>query len=396
MTRSRRSYRGGQSDGMAPMMNDLLLNTLLVVVLVLMIVITAIGIPDVSADLLRKYQARVSALRNQVQGLTMDLRAEAAAHQQALQARDDAQHARKAAELERDSAVARADRSEQLADDANRRARLAEAGKRQADAGAARAQSERDMAIDEANKLRPKPVDVVLVIDGTESMDPVLDELASASKSVAEIGSRLSTRFRLGIVVYRTSGSVSTFPLTEITETIDGRPSEGMRALTRFTDAKTKRVNIVAGSNGEIGGKPTGKTQMVSELEGLLSLADIESGLSAGVRMLESRRATGTRQVMIVMGDVGPWESDGEAGSISRADRQSAQRCLASARGFAQSGEDRRILAMFTGKTLQNLRHRGETVEFFRQLAAQAGSNGAYSDDTSKIAASVVDAAVGP
>tara|TARA_R110000782_G_scaffold102483_5_gene189530 strand:- start:30421 stop:31611 length:1191 start_codon:yes stop_codon:yes gene_type:complete len=395
MRRGNRRSGHAEPTGITATLNDLLLNSMLVIVLILAIVVTAIGVPDVSAQVLREFQSRAKNLQALNEGLQEELSGESAARAAAEQARERAELAEQQAANQRAEAERVAESARQQAERASRVAQQANHAKDQAQASASEAKRERDDAVKEAEGLRPKPVDVVLVIDGTESMDSILRELRTACKVVAEIGSRLSPRFRLGIVVYRGRGNSSIFPLTEITQTVNGRMSTGMQSLARFTDDETKRVSIVSGSRGDVGGSPTGQSMMVSEMEGLISAADVEFGLRSGVGLLDAASSQTNRQVLIVMGDVGPWEFDGRLDSISGNDRQSAQRALITVQRFVQSGPDRRVLALFTGSWTLDLKHKTESVRFFHDLAAQAASRGVYSDDTSQIAAAVVDAVVG-
>lgn len=255
--------------------------------------------------------------------------------------------------------------------------------------------SARDNALREAANLQTKPVDVVLVLDGTSSMDPILQELATSVKSVAEIGSRLSPKFRLGIVIYRGKENIAIFPLTEIKQTVGGVPSEGMRSLTKFTDEKTKRLTLYENSKNEVAVTPLGKSEMFSEMKGLFAYADIEGGVRSGVSMLSQSNTQETRKVLILMGDIGPWESDGNPADISSTDQQSAARTVSLIKKFDRSNRFSKALMLFTGKNMLDIKHRAQTMDFFRSLAVSAGSGGSYSDDASAIAAAVIEAVVG-
>jgi len=280
--------------------------------------------------------------------------------------------------------------------DAERAARAAVAAGE--DAANARAKGAKDReALNHAKAvsgLTPQPIDVVITIDGTLSMRPVLAALETIARSVAEIGSRIAPRFRLGVVVYRSQKGTRVFPLTEIGATRDGQVSDGMRQFNDFLAAKTiptRQMRDVPPGSEE--GTVTGETTMSGNVEPIGDPADIEHGVRLAVEMLMRDSAPGTRRVLIVAGDVGPFELGSNPKDIDADDRASEERIRGLVKTLTGGSMDARVLALFTGKNDPSLRHRVESSAFFKSLAA-ASNGGTYADDPSQITATVVAAMV--
>lgn len=266
------------------------------------------------------------------------------------------------------------------------------------DAANARAQSGRDREarerVEAASGLTPQSIDVVIAIDGTLSMKPVLGVLETTARSVAEIGSRIAPRFRLAVVVYRSEKATRVFPLTEIAPTREGQASIGMRQFNDFLAAKTiptRQMRDVPLGSEE--GQLTGETSMSGNVEPIGDPADIEHGVRLAVKMLLRDSAASTRRVLIVAGDVGPFELGSDPKGIDADDRASEERVRGLVRTLSVGSTDARVLALFTGKTDPSLRYPVETPAFFKSLAA-ASNGGTYADDPSQITATVVAAMV--
>lgn len=344
MNRRRRRLSVRSRDGSSVVFNDLLFNALAVFIVLIMVLLISIGVPDVSASDLENSKREAEEQAQEVSRISEQLQEE--------------QEQREMAERDRD--------------------RMAQE------------------VVQARNDAKPRPIEVVLVVDGTNSMQPVLDELCTVALTVAEVGSRIAPRFRLGIIVYRDTAGTAVFPLTEIGPSHGDVRSPGMRELVKFIQAKTVKVSLVEGGDGETGGRPSGDTRMVSKMAAVMGLADIESGVRRASAMLGASSEISARQVVVVMGDTGPWEMDGQRDSISLTDRRSGERIIDMVKTLGSSAREARMLTLFTGKNVAGLSHRAETIQFFRDLAAAKGSSGRYSDDASQILATVVEAMLSP
>jgi hypothetical protein len=331
MSRRTSRFRGSTSgtDSTQESLNDLLFNTLGILLLMLLAAFVLIGAPDVSAARLQQAAAALKA------------------------------------------------REAELAD---------------AESKLAQAASERDEAQDAVASLSPRPIDVVIACDGTLSMGPVLAELQTAVKTVAEIGSRLSPRFRLGVVIYRDAPGTHVFPLTVIGPPVAGVESAGMLALRQFTERAEITVNLADFQPGAETGKSTGKTALVTRMSPISAYADVEGAIRRSVEMLGTA-SPDTRRVLVIMGDMGPWEG-GNHLVIEPADRDSAERTERLVRSLAGPDRDTRVLCLYSGRGLPMARLVPETSDFFRRLALAGG--GVYTEDTSRIAGSIVEATLAP
>ena len=337
----RRSVRAGFT---APEgFDDILFGTTGLILVLLTWALTQIGIPEVSKETLDAMAAEL-----------------AAAQQARSRAEDTAARERGArAEAERQFASERRRREQ-----SERAQAQAEAAQRRAEDARERAEEAEARAKREKNELEPKPCDVLIAIDTTASQAPAIDALQRAARSLSEIGARLSPRFRIGVVAYNGEGLV-TFPLTEIGATSGGNPSTGMQQLQTFLDG----LGTVSGT------------------------ADVEGALKEALAKLDSVARSGTRQLLVLCGDVGPWES-GELEVIESFDRESARRSVGFVRSFAERSDQNRVLALFSGQN-SNAANKDETVVFFRDVARAAGDRGTYSDDVSQLSATLVEALFG-
>lgn len=317
--------RTSGADSSQASFNDLLFNSLGVFLLLLLAMMAMVGLPDVSLE--RLAQAEEARKQSDAElAATRQAAGRAAAEQDQIRKR-----------LETELASTRAN--------------------------AARIAIERDRAQASASALEPKRIAVAIAIDGTNSMAPTLKEQQSGALTVAEIGSRLSPRFQLGVVVYRDAARMAVFPLTEIGPSVNGQPSPGMAALRSF---------------------------LTAHMEPIGAAADVEDGLGRAIAMLQGVPA-GTRRALCMLGDTGPWEG-GAIDVIEPQDRRSEERCVQTARAFAAQ-PDTRVLTVFTGRNVTGLRHVPETVTFFNRLA---GNDGKYSEDTSHMTATVLEALLKP
>ena len=237
-----------------------------------------------------------------------------------------------------------------------------------------------------SGELSAQPLDVVIVIDGTSSMQPSIERLRGSVGTLAEIAARVSPRFRLGIVVARSNTTV--FPLTQIAATEYGHKSEGMQKLHTFIHDKTERATIVDEVRGEYSGPLTGKTVMTSKLDVRISIIDFEAGVRRGLALFPRSNA---RQLLVVIGDMGPFEL-GDQDRIEPSDHASADRTYGAIKRFAGSGG--RVLALYTGDVSTDLSYRQESRKVFQRLAASAGKRGTYSSDAAEISAITIAAAL--
>ena len=211
---------------------------------------------------------------------------------------------------------------------------------------------------------------VKIVIDGSGSMDPALDQARDLSVSLAKLGPELTPQFTLSVTVHRGTGHYSTFGPETIAP---GKSSPGMKNLHDFIEGRSVPVHYTRGSSGEVGGTATGETGRVTPFDPVNAPIDIEEALTMAFEDLKRMQAT--RRVLLVVGDSAVSEHDGKPGSTSKKDRVCGARVLAMVKAHAEQGYDLRIIVLNPSK-----RSVAEDVAFFRKLAGCAGDRGHYDD----------------
>ena len=322
----------GQTDESSMMMNDLLMGVLGVILLILMTAMVMIGVPDVS-------RAEALELKDTIDGLNGRVEAVTGEKKQVQDKLDATIDALKVVRKERDAKDREAKEKERDLKDAEARLRMIRQTLNQTNPS--------------AGDITTTPTDVVVIVDSTGSMSEHEDAILGSVYSIAEVGSRICPEFRIGLVFYE--GGVCRFPLTPIEPTQYGRVSRGMAQLKQFNPSCSD------GTGG----------------------ANIEAGFDAGLRMLEQANSS-NRKVLVLIGDVGPWERGNDEAIAARMREDFRRFCARSA--FHQA------LFLFADSNNQNAR----TIAFFKGMASIAGENGMYSDDVSQIAATVIEAVIGP
>ncbi|MEE9391184.1 MAG: vWA domain-containing protein [Planctomycetota bacterium] len=341
MSRTRTNTREDDDEGI---FNDVLFCTIGVVLLLLVVALVQVGVPEVAKGELEAMNGELEAMKSH---LVVEHRALIAAQDAAEQAQ------RHSAELTRSLDDERVAREGQLQANATL-SRLLDAQGRESKR---QQQAAKDAKIIQRD-LEFRDTDVVLCLDGTASMKARLETLQTGVLALSEISARL-VKIRVGVVIYSGRG-VLEFPLTEIGPTVDGKPSEGMKKLREFME-----LHAIA-------------------VEGH---AYVEAGVNAALAMFGARR-NGTRQHLVVMGDMDPLEAHGDDTAGGDA---SALRVIASVQEFAQRYEDTGVLSLFTA----NGRHTRDTnqriARFFEALASR-GKRSKYTNDLSQLTATTVAA----
>ncbi|MDF1837512.1 MAG: hypothetical protein P1V35_06580 [Planctomycetota bacterium] len=284
-----------------------------------------------------------------------------------------------------------AEKAENEADKAREEAREAKESKTKAEREASDAKDAQKEAEDELGSLRPKPIDLVFAIDGSSSMADALNSVQTSVEQACEVACRISPKFRLGVVVYRSKSDrfTNVFPLTPIGRRTKDGPHKGMSELKKWMSEKSIRVSVAKPGAGERGGEVTGQTY-VSPMSALMTVVDVENGLKKALGLFGSEKSSDTRKVLILMGDVGPWELGSDTRSDEAVDKRSRASALSMVEAFASESPNRRVMSIYTGTG--NPWHKAETIAFFEQLAKRAGEKGVYSNKLSALVMTVVNA----
>ena len=361
-----------EQDTVSAAFIDLLMALLGIILLICMAALATIGVPDVSKAMLEAMEVRTQQAEEQSQAMTTaNANLEGQVEQLEMQVQQ-AVAAQVSAEAEADDYKKRLSQEQTVRTTAERQAR------------------EAWQQIEKTANLQTIPTDVVVVVDGTASMESALKSLRSAIKSIAEVGSRIAPKFRVGVVVYRSD--TTTLPLTEVEPTRYGKVSSGMRIIKAFLHEKQRKVEGISRSTSAESGVGSGRTWYVSNMDAIASWANVAGGLRQGLRHLSNSPAN-HRKVLILVGDTGHWE-EGILERIEPSERALAKQLCAEVRDFASTKRHFKLLTLNTGGEPGRTYNRAESAQFFKDLAAAAGEGGRYSDDTSQIAASVIEAVI--
>jgi cell division protein FtsL len=206
-------------------------------------------------------------------------------------------------------------------------------------------------------------VELIVVVDGSGSMQPTMDELKGSIVSIAKTIPIVTSEFRLGLVIYRSELEI--FPVRQIlAEDKDGGRS--LASVSRFTERLQPRSDV----------------------------AGIDDGVIKALSMYQS---PSSRKSLIVLGDVGPYESNyvpPSSLSLDCNDTTREQRTISAVRRFGAQNENFRIFTLFTaGGAPSNCPE--TTVPFFREMAATLGDDGQYSADLSELFVFLLQGALG-
>lgn len=225
----------------------------------------------------------------------------------------------------------------------------------------AQVQAEQASAIDAQRSIntvsiKERIVEIVVVLDASNSMRDEIRELRRVVGRMAQLFPYVTKEFRLGIIAHahaRNASRMELFPLSTIQRSdVDGGAS----------------YQRVANWLGAI--RPRGGATRVLEASEL------------AVGML-GRPRTDNHQIVMVIGDVGPTETDRNRAPhpLSRQRISSMKQSLTR---FASSHQDRKVIMHFTGLDslygFDALKHR-QAQQLYRDIASSSGQSGTYSEN---------------
>ncbi|RZO84157.1 MAG: VWA domain-containing protein [Oceanococcus sp.] len=219
-------------------------------------------------------------------------------------------------------------------------------------------------------------VQLVIAVDVTGSMQRELDELAESIALLGETLPRMVNSVAVGVVAYRRDAQnrdvSAVYPLSPVrpAHQDQGRSAKNLRSWVQALRA-------------EAGSAPLG-----SALKRALAMFDV-AGTFHG------------QQVLMVLGDVGPFEDGWQDQSITAANREQARALVEQVAQWQKSGPGRRLLALFSGldeiakSSGQQQQKFLESQAFFRRLGDAVLHDEAYSENSSDMTALIFLATLG-
>lgn len=200
-------------------------------------------------------------------------------------------------------------------------------------------------------------LELVIAVDGTNSMKTTLDKLRKTVNAVVEAIPLVTSEFYIGLVIYR-----------DKTESLN---------LTR-----------VYPKNEDSGDSYNLVTTHTAKFKPSPSLVSFEQAIDEALKMFTKEPA---RKSLMILGDVGPYET----GKQINCDADKIEhRIINKMHRFAEANNGLKVYTMFTGEELQ-LNCKEQTVNFFKQLTAAGSPDSKYTDDPNKLLVMLLQAALG-
>jgi hypothetical protein len=201
---------------------------------------------------------------------------------------------------------------------------------------------------------KPKPLELVVAIDGSGSMGTALKTLQFAIGTIGETMPMISSTVHVGIVIYREAESTLVFPMTKIEkEEIDGGRS--LNALTQFAQNMTPQP---------------ARADLAHAVRQAASMFPPNAGG-------ESRKRT-----LMFAGDVGPYESGQFMDAVGE---QEIRRVLSE---WKRNNAEGNVIAVYTGSDQTDqwiINQRERTLQLFREMATIGGDAGNFSPHDRKL-----------
>lgn len=201
---------------------------------------------------------------------------------------------------------------------------------------------------------KPKPLELVVAIDGSGSMGAALRTLQFAIGTIGEAMPMISSTVHVGIVIYREAGTTLVFPMTKI----EKEEVDGGRSLTELT-------------------------QFAQQMTPQQSPADLAHGVRVAAGMFPpAQDAQARKRTLMFAGDVGPYESGSFMGP---AGEQEIRRVLSE---WKRSNAEGNVIAVYTGTDQSDdwiLQRRAQTLQLFREMATIGGDVSNFSPHDRKL-----------
>ncbi|MDR7093838.1 vWA domain-containing protein [Hydrogenophaga laconesensis] len=200
----------------------------------------------------------------------------------------------------------------------------------------------------------PKPLELVVAIDGSGSMGAALKTLQFAIGTIGETMPMIASSVHVGIVIYRDAASTAVFPVTKIErEEVDGGRS--LALLNQFAQTMVPQP----------------------------ARADLAHAVRSATAMFgppsggEPRKRT-----LMVAGDVGPYEI---GDFMNEAGESEIHRVLTE---WKRNNSEASVIAVYTGSDQSDewiVGHRERTLKLFREMAVIGGDASNFSPHDRKL-----------
>ena len=213
--------------------------------------------------------------------------------------------------------------------------------------------------------MEQRDVEIFIIVDRTGSMEQELYNLKNAVLRLALILPKVTDSLKIGVASYwadteKNVANIKTYSMQELNapEKDNGR---SYNTLKRFMDAQT-----------HLGGN-----------------APILKATNVALKQFSGADRFDGHQVLMILGDVGPYEEANDAFRISRAGVARANQLTQNVSNWVKSRNNRNLIVLFSGRDELNDRSRSNldrqkyrtSQELFQTIAKQAGQPDAYTEN---------------
>lgn len=234
------------------------------------------------------------------------------------------------------------------------------------------------VAEEEVAKMAERNVEIAIAVDKSGGMEQELNNLKRAISRLGEILPGVAKEVKIGVVAYRINenyhNATDVFPLTRIVKT-SADQGRSVGALKQYL----RRQNHASG------------------------LAPILEATQQAISMFNPAASFNGHQVLMILGDVGPYEESIQgADEITAQGERKAGQLVNLVGQWVKSKKNRNIILLFSGRDEiyrplggQDRRHKHSvSMELFKQIAAAAGQPKAYTENQSSMLADFLVAAL--
>lgn len=219
--------------------------------------------------------------------------------------------------------------------------------------------------------VQAKELELVIAVDVTGSMTEALGDLVETIVTIGKSMPSISPKVSIGVVAY-------------------GQHEPRGQALRVFTKTEIKRQAIDNGQSFE-----SLKNYMQS-LSAQGGIAPIDTAIMNALGMFSSEEFSGY-QILLVLGDVGPYEQSFNDLSYDSSERAIEQRIFRSLKQWNATGERKTMVSLFSGEDSHSgvdRRKYLESLRFFKQMAISIGAEENFTQNRGKMLAYLLNAIV--
>nr|WP_281722628.1 hypothetical protein [Nitrosomonas nitrosa] len=216
--------------------------------------------------------------------------------------------------------------------------------------------------LDSQSSIHSKGLELIIAIDVTGSMDDALGHLIETIRTITVVLPAISPTFRLGVIAYAQDNS--------------GRIPNGLQIFD------VKQIFAEQKDGGR-------SLQAINQYMGGLSrgvIAPVDRAILEGLKMFSRPDRFDGYQALMVIGDVGPYET-GDGYKVEPEEKVIEGNVLKAMKNWTAQDKDRSVVSLYSAATPGSDATEKEKMsyDFFRKLAAESGQPDNFSQNPGKM-----------